>query len=174
MLSCGHGACLLCWTRWINGRLDLCHGSPSTVSCWGYRCQMDVPHCLWEMLAALITVPLQADLETDGIVLMLRRRKLQMNALFPPSMQVDCRRPSCLGLGYTGSETVMCFFCEEQWICPEVGNGTEASHGQYGMPTKSCPECGEVIEKNGGCDHMTCRCGHEFWWTSLRPYRLNG
>merc|ERR1712217_704387 len=114
MLSCGHRACLLCWTRWINGRLDLCHGNPCTVQCWGYRCQVDVPDWLWEMLAALVTVPLQDDLDTHGITLLLRRRKLQMNSLFPPSMQVDCRRPSCFGLGYAGSDTVMCFFCEEQ------------------------------------------------------------
>uniref|UniRef100_A0A7S4RUQ6 RING-type domain-containing protein n=1 Tax=Alexandrium monilatum TaxID=311494 RepID=A0A7S4RUQ6_9DINO len=35
---------------------------------------------------------------------------------------------------------------------------------------KRCPCCGMVIFKNGGCDHMTCRCGHEFWWTTMRPY----
>jgi ariadne-1 len=110
-------------------------------------------------------------LDTNRILLMLRRRRLQMNPLFPPSMQVDCRRPSCWGLGYTGSETVMCFFCEEQWVFNEDSNRTEQSHSEYGMLTKSCPECKQAIEKNGGCDHMTCRCGHEFWWTSLRPYR---
>lgn len=172
-LSCGHRACLPCWTRWINGRLDLCHGSPSTMSCWGYRCQTDVTDCLWEMFAALTTAPPQDGLETDGILLMLRRRKLQMNPFFPPSMQVDCRRPSCFGLGYTGSDTIMCFFCEDQWMCTEVDNGTEQLHGQYSMPTKNCPECRRVIAKDGGCDHMTCFCGHEFWWSSLRPYRLN-
>jgi ariadne-1 len=27
------------------------------------------------------------------------------------------------------------------------------------------------IERNGGCMHMTCRCGHEFFWCCLRAYR---
>jgi len=35
--------------------------------------------------------------------------------------------------------------------------------------TKECPRCRKFIEKNQGCNHMTCRkeaggCGHEFCW----------
>lgn len=30
--------------------------------------------------------------------------------------------------------------------------------------TKPCPDCGERIEKNGGCSHMSCRCGAYFCW----------
>ena len=31
--------------------------------------------------------------------------------------------------------------------------------------TKACPNCQVNIEKNGGCNHMTCRsCRHEFCW----------
>jgi len=26
----------------------------------------------------------------------------------------------------------------------------------------ACPKCNEPIEKNGGCNHMRCRCGHDF------------
>ncbi|KAF8931811.1 hypothetical protein BGZ47_011686 [Haplosporangium gracile] len=27
---------------------------------------------------------------------------------------------------------------------------------------KSCPSCKHMIEKESGCDHMTCRCGNQF------------
>ena len=37
--------------------------------------------------------------------------------------------------------------------------------------TKSCPRCRIPIEKNGGCMHMTCLCGHDFFWCCLRAYR---
>jgi ariadne-1 len=40
-----------------------------------------------------------------------------------------------------------------------------------GEAMKKCPSCGEHIIKNGGCDHMTCRCRHEFFWSTLLPYR---
>lgn len=42
---------------------------------------------------------------------------------------------------------------------------------------RRCPGCGAGVEKNGGCDHMTCRtaggggCGHEFCWRCLAPYQ---
>lgn len=41
------------------------------------------------------------------------------------------------------------------------------------MLTKPCPHpgCGITIQKDGGCDHMTCRaCGHQYYWTTLAPY----
>lgn len=27
-----------------------------------------------------------------------------------------------------------------------------------------CPNCGIFIERSGGCNHMTCRCRHEYCW----------
>lgn len=30
--------------------------------------------------------------------------------------------------------------------------------------TRKCDKCGFRIERNGGCPHITCRCGHEFCW----------
>lgn len=35
---------------------------------------------------------------------------------------------------------------------------------------KKCPQCNQGIEKNSGCNHMTCRCGHQFCWLCLSPY----
>jgi ariadne-1 len=28
---------------------------------------------------------------------------------------------------------------------------------------KLCPGCGNGVEKAGGCNHMSCRCGQTFW-----------
>ena len=41
--------------------------------------------------------------------------------------------------------------------------------------TKKCPNCGVTIEKNQGCNHMTCRresggCGYEFCWICLNNW----
>lgn len=27
-----------------------------------------------------------------------------------------------------------------------------------------CRDCGGYVQKNGGCNHMTCTCGAEFCW----------
>ena len=40
--------------------------------------------------------------------------------------------------------------------------------------TKECPKCRVHIEKNQGCNHMTCRyCSHEFCWLCMRPYKTH-
>ena len=36
--------------------------------------------------------------------------------------------------------------------------------------TKPCPKCKQAITKNHGCDHMTCPCGYEFYWSTGKPY----
>lgn len=41
--------------------------------------------------------------------------------------------------------------------------------------TKECPKCQSTIEKNGGCNHMTCRkCKHEFCWMCMGPWSEHG
>jgi hypothetical protein len=37
---------------------------------------------------------------------------------------------------------------------------------------KKCPSCGSAIEKDGGCNHMTCRaCQSHMCWTCLRVFQ---
>jgi len=40
--------------------------------------------------------------------------------------------------------------------------------------TKACPKCQTSIEKNGGCNHMTCKntsCKYEFCWVCSGPWK---
>ncbi|XP_002734183.1 uncharacterized protein LOC100374165 [Saccoglossus kowalevskii] len=34
---------------------------------------------------------------------------------------------------------------------------------------RACPACKMVIEHNGGCNEMVCRCGHKFCFICLQP-----
>ncbi|KIL57297.1 hypothetical protein M378DRAFT_171898, partial [Amanita muscaria Koide BX008] len=41
--------------------------------------------------------------------------------------------------------------------------------------TKECPNCQSTIEKNGGCNHMTCKkCKHEFCWVCMGSWSEHG
>jgi len=38
--------------------------------------------------------------------------------------------------------------------------------------THPCPSCGMLIQKEGGCKHMTCsRCNYEFCWSCFGHYQ---
>jgi len=40
--------------------------------------------------------------------------------------------------------------------------------------TRPCPRCRANIQKDGGCNHMTCRaCNHEFCWFHLRAWNAD-
>lgn len=156
-----HLACCRCWSRWIDGQADSMRMQQSmgSFSCFGDGCHEVIDSIVWELNPNINK--LRNDLD--------RRRVLQQNILYPTCVQADCPIPTCVGLGYLGHDTVMCFLCEHQW---PAENGLKPSDGVDSLTnTKACPRCNVRIEKNGGCDHMTCRCGYEFWWSTLNAYR---
>lgn len=96
------------------------------------------------------------------------------------SGRINCFLLSCkstvllwaVGVWDTWGMMVMCFICEHQWV-PDASGETPAEVTEQdfaGLMVKKCPRCKEAIQKNGGCDHMTCRCHYEFWWSTLQPY----
>lgn len=99
--------------------------------------------------------------------------------------------PKCNGLvsakgTYPGSvikcTACLCSFCNEHGLAHEGRDCpmAESIMAKIGCSlwrfthTRQCPRCNNPIEKNGGCDHMTCRCGYEMCWRCGGPYEKNG
>jgi len=162
-----HAACEGCWLRWAQERLEDCmRVKGPAVPCLGDSCRECISTGFWRHLAGLSDDLARAE-RLFGI-----RRRLVANDMYPPPMQVDCPLPECIGLGYLGFDTVMCFVCEHVWVPQDGAGSAPVTDVQevMGVAVKRCPSCAEYIEKNGGCDHMTCRCKCQFYWSTLRPY----
>ncbi|KAN0025751.1 hypothetical protein ACTFIU_005414 [Dictyostelium citrinum] len=106
-----------------------------------------------------------------------------------------CPRPGCNNAMIGDSDTVtmvictsescrytFCFNCKSEWhqdmtcqqweefkILKETSNQRFEEWARQN--TKPCPKCKSKIEKNGGCNHMTCKlCKHQFCWLCLDVY----
>lgn len=168
--ACGHTACMRCWSLWSEEQLPQCRLARQVPPrCYAPGCDELLSPAMWRHICGMSTAAARLQHELN------RRAKLQLNHLYPPALQVDCPIVGCVGIGYLGFDTIMCFLCEHQWST-ELGEQPQDYDEECidGLVVKKCPRCHVHIEKNGGCDHMTCRCRHEFSWTSLSPWRLGG
>eukprot|EP01112_Ceratiomyxa_fruticulosa_P018754 TRINITY_DN6046_c0_g1_i1.p1 TRINITY_DN6046_c0_g1~~TRINITY_DN6046_c0_g1_i1.p1 ORF type:complete len:581 (+),score=135.14 TRINITY_DN6046_c0_g1_i1:247-1989(+) len=105
-----------------------------------------------------------------------------------------CPRPNC-GNAMIGSPLnpmivcpsdkcrfAFCFNCREAWhadaTCEQYqqwkaeNNEADQRFQNWAKAnTKDCPKCHSNIEKNGGCNHMTCAsCKHQFCWLCKENY----
>lgn len=60
---------------------------------------------------------------------------------------------------------------EERELTQDPERAQTATQKWLAENTKQCPQCKTPIQKNMGCNHMTCKkCTHEFCWTCLATY----
>lgn len=89
-----------------------------------------------------------------------------------PIVQCDCDHSFCFGCAAPDHLPAPCDLvkkwtkkCEDD---SETANWISAN-------TKECPKCYSTIEKNGGCNHMTCRkCKNEFCWMCMGVWSEHG
>ncbi|UJR12356.1 hypothetical protein I4U23_016533 [Adineta vaga] len=63
--------------------------------------------------------------------------------------------------------------CDQYDLLESQSSESDANNKWLELFTKKCSQCQWYIQKNEGCDHMTCRyCKHEFCWECLADYKL--
>ena len=98
-------------------------------------------------------------------------KKRDLNRIVP-TVNCTCSHHFCFGCGLNDHLPTPCGLVKK-WIkkCEddsETANWISAN-------TKECPTCQSTIEKNGGCNHMTCRkCKHEFCWMCMGLWSEHG
>lgn len=83
---------------------------------------------------------------------------------------VQCHRVFCFKCGAPVHAPCTCDELN-QWELALKDGG--ANMGYIQEHTKQCPKCLEPIEKNRGCNHMSCRCKHEFCWVCLGDWKAH-
>ncbi|OEL18291.1 putative E3 ubiquitin-protein ligase ARI7 [Dichanthelium oligosanthes] len=81
----------------------------------------------------------------------------------------DCRNGFCWSCGEEAHRPVSCGTVRA-WLAQNI---SEAETTNWILTnTKDCPSCRRPIEKNQGCNHMTCSapCRHQFCWLCFDPW----
>jgi ariadne-1 len=95
---------------------------------------------------------------------------------FGKEVTCECGNVFCFKCGREGHRPCQCELVEA-W---QVKNTSESENVKWlEANTKKCPNCHKFIEKNQGCNHMTCRkeasgCGYEFCWICLGEWKPHG
>ncbi|KAK4540528.1 hypothetical protein LTR36_009166 [Oleoguttula mirabilis] len=174
--SCEHGreTCRRCWHQWLEAQVN--SKSFDQISC--AQCSNTLGQ--GEIRALATPAVYQRYLDSE----------------FKATMSADpdfrwCIAPSCTsGQIHSEGDIFRCVACRHK-ACSQCnaawheGEGCgaymarvkaqpeeeEASAKALKKMAKLCPGCSRKIEKNGGCDHITCKvCRHEWCWRCLADY----
>lgn len=182
--ACNHRFCLDCWSDYLVDQLDTKGTQVCLCTCPMFKCTCVVPPRVFRSVLAGNRVYLDKyrAATIDAFVMECKRLR------WCPAPR--CRRAIAAVGGAVTAVTCQCgnnfcFQCQEEGHRPVTCEQVlvwrrkclkESENAQWILSnTKKCPECGVHIEKNQGCNHITCqRCSHEFCWVCMGPWATHG
>lgn len=186
-LACGHRFCKSCYSQYVEQKVRE-EGESHRIQCMNEKCTLVIDENTMSKLLSPSTMQkyrllLDRTYVDDNshlrwcpapgcdlaIECPITQKQLRTTV---PSVQCDCGHWFCFGCGLAAHQPVICAIVR-LWLkkCrddSETANWISAN-------TKECPKCGSTIEKNGGCNHMTCRkCHYHFCWICSAPWEEHG
>lgn len=186
-MKCGHRFCIECYRQYLSQKITE-EGEAARIKCPGDGCNRIVDA---KSLDLLVTPDMR---ERYNVLLMrtyvddkenlkwcpapecvyaidcaVKQRDLTR---IVPTVVCDCKHSFCFGCTLSDHQPCPCSLVKK-WMkkCEddsETANWISAN-------TKECPKCNSTIEKNGGCNHMTCRkCRNEFCWMCMGVWSEHG
>ena len=170
--SCSHKFCTECLNSYIKFQIN--SGKVNQIKCPNENCL--------NLLSDLFL----KNFITNSVLLKYEKFKLDWEILSDRNKKW-CIRPNCQNWiekipGQTTNRMVcqcgqeFCFLCNNAWhegkTCDEAIDEDYLKY-ETEVVVKHCPKCDWKIEKNEGCNHIHCRCGHHFCWLCRSNY-VNG
>eukprot|EP01111_Echinosteliopsis_oligospora_P007913 TRINITY_DN2326_c0_g1_i1.p1 TRINITY_DN2326_c0_g1~~TRINITY_DN2326_c0_g1_i1.p1 ORF type:complete len:717 (+),score=210.13 TRINITY_DN2326_c0_g1_i1:95-2245(+) len=170
-LSCGHRFCNDCWQTYITMKIK--EGDSNRILCMGHKCKnVFDSYLISSFVKGRVLERYQKELLESYVNDSLRKKwcpsaphcgyAVEIN--YGSEIDIEC---AC-GLNF-------CFKCLEspphspctcdmmkKWVLKSKDDSETANWLQ--SRTKECPKCGKTIEKDGGCNLVTCKCGQYFCW----------
>jgi ariadne-1 len=186
-MPCGHEFCTNCW-------LDFCINSISEgpvcvrMTCPQAGCKEVVTEeevaqvCKQAELSRFQTFQLRSFVESNSLTRWCPGKGCERVACAynPAAMEADNNVAHC-----DGCLISFCMICGEEphspCGCKDLAKWNEKCRNESETAnwilanTKSCPKCFSRIEKNQGCNHMSCqRCKFEFCWICMGDWHDHG
>lgn len=172
--ECGHKFCKYCWESYLNSKI--LDSPKAAITCAAHKCVALMDD---EMILGLLT----KNHIKEKFHMLIRNSFVQHNPLLRWCPATNCcfaikvarvEPKGCLcRCGYE-----FCFGCTEFWHAPidcqlldkwkKTLRGDLSTNRWLLLNTNKCPQCRVDIQKNGGCNHMTCKsCQKQFCWVCL-------
>ncbi|THY45115.1 translation initiation factor-like protein eif-2b epsilon subunit [Aureobasidium pullulans] len=186
-MKCGHRFCVDCYRQYLAQKIKD-EGEAARIRCPGEQCNNIVDSKSLELLVTQDLKDRYQELLTRTYVddkdnlrwcpapncvyaVECPVKQKELNKIVP-TVHCDCGHNFCFGCQLNDHQPTPCVLvklwmkkCEDD---SETANWISAN-------TKECPKCNSTIEKNGGCNHMTCRkCKYEFCWMCMGLWSEHG
>ncbi|KAI5474421.1 ariadne-1 [Pseudohyphozyma bogoriensis] len=186
-MSCDHRFCKDCYSQYLTSKI-MDESESRRIQCMGGKCGVIVDEKTVELLVEGATLERYRTLlnrtyvdDTSSlrwcpapnceyaIECSVPSRSLDT---IIPSVECTCGNAFCFGCGEQNHEPCCCPIVK-RWL-KKCADDSETSNW-ISANTKECTKCHSTIEKNGGCNHMTCKkCKWEFCWVCMGPWSEHG
>ncbi|KAG6336642.1 hypothetical protein ID866_2449 [Astraeus odoratus] len=194
-LACDHTFCSGCWSTYITSKIR--EEGEHTIRCMAEGCALVIPDPFvrtaladdpqtWERFNELLVrhfVTWNPNLKycpypscTYTVSCPAAASKTALTTIVPTvTCGADASPPHrfCFGCSIESDHRPVICSVARMWLrkCrddSETANWIKSN-------TKECSSCQSTIEKNGGCNHMTCKkCKYEFCWVCMGPWSEHG
>jgi len=176
---CGHVICLGCWRDHIQlkvekegcGIIILCPACPFIISDQIIRELLPNTETLKKLMANQVSTFVDSHPmmtwcpgeKCSGTIIRVESLKWSPG----PVICTKCKLEFCISCKKTWHAPLCCDFVD---LWEKEVKSTDKTTDWIRGNSKPCPKCGVPIEKNGGCNYMTCSnkaCGYHFCWICL-------